>query len=808
MKHSGLTNKEVSKRLVKYGKNKITAPRKFIILKIFFRQIRSPLIYILLLAAIFSGFLGEPRDAIFILAVVIINISLGFFQEFKAENTFKALQKNISKKVKVIRESERVLVDSTEVVPGDLIVLEPGLRVPADALILEVSELLVNEALLTGESEPQVKKEVKAKAKTQPGDDYKVYKGTLVVQGIGIAEVKETGDSTEFGKIAKSLHENLEPNTPTRKRLDSIGKLVTTFVIVVSISVVFLGIAKGLEPDEVLFTAVALGISTIPEGLIIAYTITLVLGMQRIMSKKSVVKNLHAAETLGSIDVLCIDKTGTITLGEMQVNGVDVNDHDLSLKTLALCNNDANFVDEALKEMVISEASDSYFNQMQDERKKFFPFSSNLKYTGASDKTHLYAVGAPEVIFGFSKNVSKKWQKEVTKKAKKGNRMIGIAYKKLGDVKTSREDFKDMKFLGLVFIKDPVRTSAKESLEEIKNSHIDIKIITGDLKETSLNVLDSLNFEIENDETISGLKLSEIKEEKKFDQAVKKTKLFYRTSPDQKLSIVKSLQRQGKKVAMMGDGVNDSPAIKRAEIGIVVDSATDVSKEVADLILLDSNFQTIVDATEEGRNIFKNLRKILVYLFADSLSETILILAALFSGLPLPLTPLHLLWINIIEDGLPSLALSFDKSSHNLLKKKVGTNILDKNTLISIAAISIVTDVLYFLLYRYMLDNGYSLETARTMMFAGISITSLVFLYSAKTVDTNIWKENIFNNKVVNISVLIGFLLVGLSVYWAPLQVLLGNTSLHLLEVLFLIGISLFDVLAVEVVKLVSRRKV
>ncbi|KXK26485.1 MAG: Calcium-transporting ATPase [candidate division WS6 bacterium OLB20] len=393
--------------------------------------------------------------------------------------------------------------------------------------------------------------------------------------------------------------------------------------------------------------------------------------------------------------------------------------------------------------------------------------------------------------------------------AGKGNRLVAVAAKPLKTTKAARSDFEGMNFLGLIIVKDPVRVSVADSIQKIRQAGVEVKVITGDLRETSLNVLRTIKFAITDDEIISGKELAEISDENVLDETVMRCKLFYRTTPDQKMAIVQSLQRQNKRVGMMGDGVNDSPAIKKAEIGISVDNATDVTKEVADVVLLDSNFETIVAAIEEGRNIFQNLRKISVVLFSDALSESVLVVLSLIFALPLPLLPLHILWINLIIDGLPSIAISFDKSDGTLLRKKPrphNQGILDKTVVSTVLIVSLLVDIVYFALFYILIRDGNSIEFARTVILAGIATSSVVFLYSAKTVDSNIITGMAFSNQILNLSVLSVIILLLGSVYWEPMQLLFDTVALDLDIWIVLIGLALMNVVILEIIKSVLHR--
>lgn len=796
----GLTQKQAEELLKVHGKNIIEQNHAVNPWRIFFSQIKSPLIFILIFAAVLSFVLQEYSDAFFILVVVLINSLLGFYQEYKAENTLEQLKKSVSKHVDVIRSGHTESIDASLLVPGDIFIVEPGLRVPADSMLFEANEILLDEAVLTGESEPVSKN-------TKEGTR-EIFMGTLVVEGIGKAQVVQTGSKTKFGEIAKNLAHDKAPMTPIKLELLRLSRVITVFITILILFVLILGTVNGFEFKDMFLTSVALGVSTIPEGLIISLTITLALGMNRLLSRKALVKNLPAAETLGDVDVLCIDKTGTLTYGNMQVADYDFVEKESALEALAISNNEANFIDKSVLSFLVNIKDEKFITKIQNTRKKLFPFSSEKKYTGAFDGKTLYAVGAPEVIFSFCKGETKDWEKESLKKAKEGNRMLALSKKAVKGV-TDRSEFAGMDFLGLLYIKDPVRESVADSIKEIEKAGIEVKVITGDLKETAANVLKTLGIDLSEKEMISGKELKEYIDSNKLASIVLRTKLFYRTTPDQKLAIVKALQEKGKTVGMMGDGVNDSPALKASEIGIVVDNATDVSKEVADIILLDSNFKTIESAVEEGRNIIRNLRKIIIFLISDSLTETVLILLALLFALPLPLTPVLLLWINIIEDGLPSLALAFEKTPREVLLTKPKSkrrSLLDGQVVSLIIATSLIKDVIFFYIYYQLINTGTEVAFARTVIFAAISFSSLLFLFSVKTLGSQLWKRNLFDNKMINICFASGVFLLLATIYLPPFNALLGTVPLSGKYLLDVVLMSILSIVIIEAAKFVLHK--
>ena len=798
MEHKGLNENQVLLNRNKFGLNEIKSQNEVSLIKIALRQIKSPLIYILIAATIFSLALKEYKDALFIIIVVFINSTLGLYQEYKAEKTLSSLQKQISKVSKVIRNGEIVKIPTIELVPDDVIILEQGMQVPADAKLIEANELAIDESILTGESEP-VEKDI----------DGEIFKGTKIVSGIGKAVVLKIGMQTKFGVIASKLENESTVNTPTQMRLALISKVITIIIAFIISLVIILGLVRGIELEEILLTSIALAVSTIPEGLIISYTIVLALGMNRIMKRKAIVKNLPAAETLGSVDVLCIDKTGTLTLGEMNVTGIESElDEKLINRILLMSNNDSNFVDVALRRFVNQDLGENEAQHIQNQRLKLFPFSSKEKYSAAIDDENAYIVGAPEKLFQLMRlNESEisMLERKVREKGEQGIRVLAFGHKKIKDQNIERNDLKDFEFGGIIFINDPIRKSVRTALEKVQSSGIELKVITGDMLITAKAILGELGIKLNENEILSGEDLERIKGNGDFDEIVNKVKLFYRTTPDQKLDIVQALQRLGKTVGMMGDGVNDSPAIFNAEIGIGVDSATDVSKEAADIILLDSNFETIYGAIEEGRNIFQNMKKIFIYLFVGSFTETILILLSLIFNIPLPLLPLQLLWINLIEDGLPSIALGFDRNA-SLTKKKF-EKVLDKSTFIIIFLAGIVADLLLFILYYSTFKRTGDVELSRTVIFASVSISSLLFLYSAKTFDSNIWKEKFWNNKVANLSVLLGIFMTFVAIYFAPIANILELESIEFRYWGIVFGVSFLIVGMIEVVKRLSRMK-
>lgn len=802
-KLTGLTTTEAKSRLEQYGANTIESANQLTAFKILIEQFKSALIYVLIATVVIAVILEDYRDAVIIAVVVILNVLIGFAQEYRAESSLSALNQRISKLSKVIRDGDQVEIPTEQIVPGDLIVLDSGTRVPADGDILDANELQIDEAVLTGESEPVLK--------DPEGDQEKkvAYKGSLVVGGTGMFVATTTGANTKFGQIAKSLQDNNKVITPVKQEIVNISKLVIYFVIFVSAVVALVGFAQDLELQEIYKTIVALGVSVIPEGLLIAFTVTLAIGMNRIMARGAVVKNLPAAETLGSVNTLCVDKTGTLTKGQMQVVEVQFSDDELGDKALVYANNDNNFIDKAIQKYIFSKHGDSWFKDIQVLRQKLFPFSSTTKYSAAHAEEKLFVVGAPEVVSGMCLGSPDAINKRAIEYAEEGYRVLAAAYKTYFDANPDRSEIYELNFLGFILVKDPPRENLSQYLQSIKSAGIELKLITGDLLQTTRAILQEAKAGIPDDAFVSGKQLREIEDEQEFDKLIAEKQVFYRTTPDQKLSIVQSLQRSGKKVAMMGDGVNDAPAIKSAEIGITVDNATDVSKEVSDIVLLDTDFKTIVFAIAEGRGVFDNLRKIVTYLLSTSFTNTTLILLAILFGVPVPITPIQILWINLVEDGFPGLALGFNRPGEDVLKRKPrsDSSIFNGKVISTMGIITLVTAVLYFFVYMALINTGnYSIAELQTITFASVALTTLFFMYSVQSIEGNIWNKGTWSNMYANGAFILGIIITLGSIYIPVMQDLLGTVWLQPYQLLLVGGLAVIQLAIIEGIKFVAHK--
>jgi Ca2+-transporting ATPase len=792
---------------------------------------------------------------------VFINTIIGFIQENKANKALSKLRKMVEHKVVVIRDGHEKETLSKNIVPGDVVVLEPGNRVPADIRLIESRDIKINEASLTGESVPTSKKRAKIKVGASLADrNNMAYAGTVVVSGSGRGVVVSTAQDTEIGKISSLVQATKEEKTPLQKRLGSLSKILGIIVVIVSALIVLLGISQGRDFFEMFIVSIAVAVSVIPEGMIVAVTVVLVLGMQQILKRKALVRKLIAAETLGSTTVICTDKTGTLTEGNMQVSHIIIGDDKLNfennkhneknlakdmyhaLRISVLCNNavvenpDNNLenlkllglpTEKALLLAGIQAGLDKDGLEKEYERIEELPFSSETKFMVTLHKNvkgyRLFEKGAPERVLeksikfhhkGRVKNISNADRKKLIEKyetyTSKGLRLIAVAYKKINSTdiddekKVNLEEHdKDLVFLGFLALKDPLRPDVAETIEVCRTAGIRPIVITGDHALTAKTIAKEIGFKITKDSIVTGEILDDTSD-KDLEKIVKKANVFARVSPHHKLRIVKALQSQGEVVAMTGDGINDSPALKAADIGVCLGSGTDIAKETSDIVLLDNNFKVIVSAVRQGRVIFNNIRKVITYLLSDSFSEVILIVGAIIFGLPLPILPAQILWINIVNDGFPSFSLAFEKGEDGLMKQKPISKkeaLLNKEMKTIIFIAGIIRDLFYFAIFLYFLKLDLNIDYIRTIIFTIVGINSLFYVFSLRSLMKPIWKMNPFTNTYLNFATLASLLLLTVAIYFPPLQGALQTVALSLNDWLLVLGVSLANIVLIEISK-------
>jgi len=802
---TGLTSAEVLARRQQFGENCLPTEKSTSVWAILLNQVKSPLVYIILVAALVSLFAKEYGDFAIIMAVVVIDVILGFVQEYQAQKTYTALKGLLKPTTTVLRDGDRREVEVWELVPGDLVLLNAGEKVPGDGKLLESTKLTFDEAILTGESEP-VNKNAEDRA----------FMGATVLTGRGLMEVVSTGRGTELGKIAASLQEHVEEDTPLQVRLKAFSKTLTWIVAGFTAAILAAGLLMGGKFLDMLRTSIILAIAAVPEGLLIAVTVILVLGMRKILKRNGLVKRLLAVETLGSVTVICTDKTGTLTEGRMRVTCSELNDQQRALQTMVLCNNLEGPVDIALWEHTRQLLSADP-QQMVDQSKRLEEelFTSETKYmitaiTGSlfQGKGFNFLKGAPEVVMGMcaiAPEEKARFLALVDKWAGEGLRLLGLAYRLLGKL----DDYTGYTWVGLVGMEDPVREGVMEAVRVAQLAGIQVKMITGDYRKTAEHIARSIGLMKEGDQSLEGPEVAALSDGD-LQERVRQTSVFARIRPQDKLRIIKALQTNGEITAMIGDGVNDAPALQRANIGVVVGSATDVAKETADLILLDNNFRTIVAAIEEGRIIFQNIRKVVAYTLSNSFAEVLTIFTAMLLRWPAPLAVAQILWIHLICDGPSDIVLGFEPKENGIMDEEprsLKEPILNHLGLSLIGVISVSSAIGALFLFNHLYSVHANAVEGRSIVFASFAINSMVYILAYRSMRQPLFRMNKLSaNKPLVWAVLAGLMMAVLPFLIPGLRKLLGIVPLTFTEWLEVAGIALGLLAVVEVGKWISNK--
>lgn len=789
---AGLSSVQVRQLQEKFGSNSFQSGKRKTPFEHFFTQFASPLIYILIGAGIITYLLKDYTDSIVIFLAVFVNTSLGFYQEMKAEGALHALKNMISPQARVIRDSKEQMIDAAELVPGDHVLVHDGDVVPADGIFIDVQSLSVNEAHLTGESMAVSK-----------NNEEPAYMGSHVLGGRGVLIVNAIGQRTKIGAIAQQISTLEDTKTPLQLRLNLLAKYITIVVIGISALVFVVGLLYGASFREMFGTSVAIAVASVPEGMAISLTVILAVGMQRILKRKALVRRLVAAETLGSVTVIATDKTGTLTEGVMKVTHEELIDKKRALQAAIYANNLDDPLEIALWDWAEKSGQDPQEMVDSHTRSSEKPFDSISKYMSVEIEGIEYIKGAPEVLLKMSdlaREDKKRFQDHIDDLSSQGKRLLGFATRKKGSSK--------VQWAGLVGMTDPIREEIPAVMKSCEKAGMRIVMITGDYAGTAKAIWSSMYPDVRRQpEIIEGDQLNSLSKEQ-LKEKIGHVDIFARVTPDHKLMIVSALQDSGEVVALIGDGVNDAPALKKADIGIVVGTASDVSKEVADMVLLDSNFKTIISAIEEGRNIFENMRKVLLYLLSDSFTQIVLVVGALIAGLPLPLTAAQILWINIVTDGLPAMALSFDKKEPGLLSKppiKSKQSLLSKSVVGFIIVISALIGLSSLGLFMWYMRQG-DLDVARTVTFTMVSLSTIMCVFSLHSLSSPLTFKSLISNRWLVIAVTASTLLQAIPLFLPFAQGIFHTVSLQnidwtiiILEISAIIGI-------IEMTKVVFRR--
>lgn len=812
----GLSTIEAEERL-KLGKNILPQEKRGRKLKIIIGQFKSPLIFILLIAGGITLALQEFRDSAFILSAVVINAALGFYQENKAETALSKLQTYVKERARVIRDGNEKEIDASELVKGDIIKLSIGMRVPADARVFMTNDFTTDEAILTGESLPARKNVQEVEVKTGITDqDSMVFSGTLVSNGVGLAVIVRTGIDTEIGKIAALIEGKEDETTPLQEAIRKFSLWIGFGLFVLTLILFGFGLYAGFGLYEMFLITVAVAVSAIPEGLPIALTVILAVGVERLAKRKGVVRKLLAAETLGSTTLILTDKTGTLTEARMELSEIvsEIPHEEILEKALlaaeAVIENpesspaDWRVIGSPLESAII-QAGAKYKVLLPELRDKheileLKPFNSTDKFSAVrlkiDGREHWIYMGAPDVLIKNTRISAAEKDKllaHVDELAYSGYRLLGV--------------LENSTFLGFLAFNDPVRAGLTEVIKEVANAGIKTVIATGDHKGTVLAVAKELEITVADDEILTGSELQEL-DDKELSERLASIKIFARVSPVDKLRLVKLYQERGEVVAMTGDGVNDAPALKGADIGIAVGSGTDVAKGTADLVILDDNFETIVLAIKEGRGILDNMRKVIVYLFSDTLDELFLIGGSIMLGMTMPLNALQILWVNFFADSFPAVAFAFEDEK-NTLKQKPSQlkSLIDREMKFLIVIIGTISSVLLLVLYYVLLQKGYPGDIVRTFIFASFSVYTLFLTFSIKSLRESIFRYNPFSNLYLVGGVAIGMVLTLIAIYFPAAQSLLDTVALPFNWLISVAVVGIVNILAVEFGKYLFRNR-
>ncbi|MBT3690425.1 HAD-IC family P-type ATPase [bacterium] len=856
----GLTSEDAKRLKVRYGLNSLPSKHKLTKIEIVINQFKSVLAYVLIIAGFLSFMLGEIIDASVIFTAVLINVIVGFIQENKAQNALEKLRKLVNPEVKVLRDNTAQIILAKDLVPGDVILLEAGDKVSADARLLEVQDITTMEAALTGEPETITKSiDVLDKGKVLAERSNMVFQGTTITEGRGQALVVATGINTELGKIAKLVKDTKEEDTPLQKKLNVFSRHLSLTILGLSIVLFGFGILRGNSILIMFNTAVAVAVAAIPEGLVVAVTVILAIGMQKILRKRALVRKLVAAETLGSTTVICTDKTGTLTVGEMRVARIVTNSYDCNLSTdlpkltkagkseiynlvkIGVLCNDAVVQEEGQElrdykvlgsgtEKALLLAGVQLGLKKNELEKKYLRideilFDSSKKYMATlnneeAGKKNIYFKGAPELLLAAASHVqvndrneklTQGMRRELEKKyenlSKSGLRVLGFGYREVRKdtttIKLYEKALEKIVLVGFVGINDPLRPDVKAALEATKKAGLKTVIITGDNKLTAKAIAQELDINVDDESILEGSQLAKMDDQQLLEK-VRSIKIYARVTPEDKLRIVNAWQASGEVVAMTGDGINDAPALKKADIGIALGSGTDVAKGAASLILLDNNFQVINNAIEQGRVIYDNIKKVILYLLSDSFSEIVIIFGSLFMGLPIPLVPAQILWINLVTDGFPDMALTIEPGEKEVMKEmpqERNKPILDAERKLLILVISIVTGVTSLALFYYYVKVVGDIELGRTVVFATLGIDSLLYVFSCRTLRHSIFHSHFFKNPYLLIAVGFGAILQVAAIYVPFLQKVLKTVSLGLYEWGIVLSVSFTVIIIIEIIK-------
>lgn len=820
-REGGLTDHQVNQRSLEFGLNilKVNPPPGK--LEIFWRQLKNPMVLTLGVAAMISIFVGESLDAIAILLILIINALIGYFQENKSINAIEALKKLSSPKVRVIRNGRAQTINSEAIVPGDIIQLEAGDLVSADARVIEAWQLSADESTLTGESMPVEKLNNVLSSETLLADrSNMLHSGSAISSGSGYAIVTQTGMDTEMGDIAGMLGEEKENKTPLQIKLEKVTKKLIYLGLFVIIAVIVIRLNEGVSAIEIMMAAISLAVAAIPEGMPTVVSLALMLAVHRMTKRNAIVRNLSSVEALGSVDVICTDKTGTLTTGIMTASEhflLNTKQEESFFQAITLCNNASDTGDTTeIALLQYAEKMNYDVSKIRSESRRLheFSFDSHRKKMSVLVQSPVgemvYIKGAPDSMFGAAANSEDELKilaERTQAYSSKGYRLLAVA-QKAGHVSSVEEAESSITILGLIVISDPARPEAMAAVKECKDAGIKVVMITGDHGETAKAIAKEIGIISSDQERVVTGKELEVMSDEDFLKQVDQIAVYARVSPAHKLRIIKALQENKHFVAMTGDGVNDAPALKSAEIGIAMGKGgTEVARQAADIVLADDNFATIVSAVEEGRAVYGNIRQTIQYLLSTNLAEILIVLGSSLAGFAVPFNPISLLWINLITDGLPSLALAAEPLEKNILsesKRPNPSSFFDTRFTTELIFMGLVMTLIGLGGYIYLSGITDPLS-ARSLTFSLLVFLCLSRALSCRSEKKTFFelKPNIFLVSSVSLTFIFHSLMQRTEIFSKIFEV----RPLDFQELLILFGISLIPSTIIEIYKLISRTR-
>jgi len=840
----GLSKEEASKRFLHYGKNIVGGRAKSSALRLLWNQCKNPLVLLLVVASGLSFSLGKLHEGFFVLAAIVVNVALGFWQEYKADNAVQQLEHYLTQQARIMRNGTAQSVDAQNIVPGDYILFRSGDRIPADVRIISATNLEVDESILTGESLPVHKSiELVPEQTTLADRTNMLWGGTIITEGSAEGVVVATAQDTALGGIATLVGKQEDEKTPLEQSVTQFTKVISVVLVIVGALIAVIGVRNGYPLSEMLLTSIAVIVSAVPESLPIALSVVLAIGAETLARKNAVVRKMAATETLGATTIILTDKTGTLTEGKLTLVAVDAPEDqiDTVLVEAALnadvATNESGFqgrpLDIALAQTIASRPELKELTTARTVLERL-AFNSADKYSGVlfthtqpgqragTGNSRVVLLGAPDILLektALSQTEKEKIHARITELSTSGERVLGVITMN-ADAGSSLETVSkenDFSFSGLLRFRDPIRASVPAAVARIGVSGVRTIIVTGDhpgtatwvAREIGLSPLVAQAGELADENTIAltGAELTTMTDSE-LTTALKTAVVFARVTPEQKLRLVQLLEKMGEVVAVTGDGVNDAPALKAATIGVAMGSGTDVARASSDIVILDNNYGSIVDAIFEGRGVLKKIRTVITYLMADSFDELLLVGGSIIMAIALPITALQILFVKFFSDIFPTLAFTFEKiDSKSVAKLDRKARLLDKTVAIFTFGRGIVSSSLLFMLYIYLLRAGYDENIVRTFTYASFASYMLFLAFSMRNLEESIFSYNPFSNHYLTAGVFVGFGMITLSLYVPIIAGFLGTTPLPLPWFLGVIGVGVANFLLIEIFKFFLRKK-